>query len=70
MEAIAKFRVRGQAFTITGRGVAVIGWLDEGTLRCGRPVSVAIPGGPGGDIIEQSIVEAARLAEPPHELPG
>ena len=70
MEAQAKFRVRDRAFAITGRGIGVIGWLDQGSLRCGQPVSVAIPGGQDGDIIEQSIVEAARLAEPPHELPG
>lgn len=70
MEAQVKFRVRDRAFTITGRGVAVIGWLDEGSLRCAQPVTVAIPAGHDGDIIEQSIVEAARLAEPPHELPG
>jgi hypothetical protein len=70
MEAQVKFRVRDWSFTITGRGVGVIGWLDQGSLRCGQPVTVAIPGGDDGDIIEQSIVEAARLAEPPHELPG
>jgi hypothetical protein len=70
MDAQVKFRVRDRAFTIAGRGIGVIGWLDQGSLWCARPVTVSIPGGPNGDVIEQSHVEAARLAEPPHELPG
>jgi hypothetical protein len=67
----AKLRVRGEPFFIATRGLGVIGELVEGDLFFARPVTVAIPGGPEGDVIEQvGAVESARLAEPPHELPG
>ncbi len=71
MQKEAKLRVRGEPFFITGRGLGVIGYPVDCSLRFAQPVTVAIPGGPDGEVIEHvAHVEAARVREPPGELPG
>ena len=67
--AHATFRVRSGPFFITGRGLAVICELVDGTARYGAAVDVELPIDSGGaPLVEPSVVESARAEE--GEWPG
>jgi hypothetical protein len=68
-ELQATFRVRGEPFFITDRGLAVICELVDGEFSYASPVTVTLDGGASTDsLAESSTIESVRVDG--GEMPG